>query len=102
MGLGLLWYRTKIYYQIERQGGTQGSTMNRKLFTAEVRVAQLPTPPAPEPIPGTFALFPVALFPAATVEQLLFRQWLYLRAFEEAQAVARPSLPERDLLAYWN
>jgi hypothetical protein len=29
-------------------------------------------------------------------------QNLYRQAFEQAQAVARPSLPERDLLGVWN
>jgi hypothetical protein len=27
---------------------------------------------------------------------------IYQLAFEEAQRVVRPSLPERDLLGYWN
>jgi hypothetical protein len=31
-----------------------------------------------------------------------WQQELYARAFAEAQAVARPSLPERDLLGVWN
>lgn len=30
------------------------------------------------------------------------QQWLYQKAFEEAQAVARPSILERDLLGIWN
>ncbi|MBL8797578.1 MAG: hypothetical protein JNM56_27005 [Planctomycetia bacterium] len=30
------------------------------------------------------------------------QQALYQLAFEQAQAVARPSLPERDLAAVWN
>jgi hypothetical protein len=33
---------------------------------------------------------------------LLWQQALYQRALAEAQAVVRPSLPERDLLAVWN
>jgi hypothetical protein len=31
-----------------------------------------------------------------------WQQGLYRWAFEQAQAAARPSLPERDLLAVWN
>jgi hypothetical protein len=30
------------------------------------------------------------------------QQWLYQKAFEEAQAVVRPSILERDLLGVWN
>jgi hypothetical protein len=45
---------------------------------------------------------PAIYLPGATVEQLAFQQWIYQCAFEEAQAVTRPSLPERDLLAAWN
>jgi hypothetical protein len=33
---------------------------------------------------------------------LLVLQHIYRLAFEQAQAVCRPSLPERDLLGYWN
>jgi hypothetical protein len=36
------------------------------------------------------------------LEQWLCQQWVYQQAFEAAQAVARPSLPERDLLGVWN
>ena len=32
----------------------------------------------------------------------LWQQALYQWAFEQAQQVVRPSLPERDLLAVWN
>jgi hypothetical protein len=34
--------------------------------------------------------------------QWLMLQQLYQAAFAQAQAVARPSLLERDLLAVWN
>jgi hypothetical protein len=42
------------------------------------------------------------LLPALTPEQWLWQQALYQWAFREAQAVVRPSLLERDLLAVWN
>jgi hypothetical protein len=76
--------------------------MRRKLFSVEVRMNQLPRPPAPDISPTAFALWPVGWPLGLTVEQILIQQWLYLCAFEQAQAVARPSLPERDLLAFWN
>jgi hypothetical protein len=76
--------------------------MNRRLFPAEVRVAQLPKPPAPPITADAFCLVPVACLPGLTVDQLLLQQWIYLRAFEQAQAVVQPSLPERDLLGVWN
>jgi len=57
---------------------------------------KLPVPAEPQPRPEAFQLcpLPVALAP--------WQQELYARAFAEAQAVARPSLPERDLLGVWN
>jgi hypothetical protein len=50
----------------------------------------------------SFVLFPLAWLPQVTPEQLSLQQWIYQRAFEQAQAVVRPSLPERDLLGVWN
>jgi hypothetical protein len=61
-----------------------------------------PPPPLPTPSPAAFVLCPVACFPAVPPEYLLWQQALYQRALAEAQAVVRPSLPERDLLAVWN
>jgi hypothetical protein len=37
-----------------------------------------------------------------TPEQWQLLQQLYQRAFEQAQEIARPSLPERDLAGVWN
>jgi hypothetical protein len=72
---------------------------NRLLAEPEVR---LPQPPPPTPSPGGFVLLSPVCFPPATPEQWLWQQWVYGWAFEQAQAVVRPSLPERDLLAAWN
>jgi hypothetical protein len=44
----------------------------------------------------------VVWFPAPSPDFALWQQDLYRRALEEAQAVVRPSLPERDLLGVWN
>ncbi len=57
-----------------------------------------PAPPAPAPAPGAFVLGPVACCPGLAGWQQALYQW----AFAQAQEVARPSLPERDLLAVWN
>jgi hypothetical protein len=60
------------------------------------------TAPPPAPAPAAFVLCPVACFPAVPLEFLLWQRSLYQWALAEAQAVVRPSLPERDLLAVWN
>jgi hypothetical protein len=76
--------------------------MERRFTLPELRVAQLPKPPAPVVSPAGFVLCPLGPLPGGPLADWLARQWLYLRAFEEAQAVVQPSLPERDLLAVWN
>jgi hypothetical protein len=55
-----------------------------------------PVPPAPPPPPaaGAFAVCPTPL----AAWQLALYQW----ALAQAREAARPSLPERDLLAVWN
>lgn len=62
--------------------------------------SQASAPPAPAA--GAFVLCPLSWFPALTPEQALWQQALYQWAFQQAQAVVQPSLPERDLLAVWN
>ena len=75
--------------------------MPRKRFLGQAEAIRLPQP-HPQPIsPTSFAFCPLP-WPDMTLGQVLLQQWLYLRALEEAQAVLRPSLPERDLLAVWN
>ena len=59
-------------------------------------------PPPPAPAPAAFVLCPVACLPPVPPHFLLWQQALYQWALAEAQAVVRPSLPERDLLAVWN
>ncbi|MCI0463968.1 MAG: hypothetical protein L0Z62_44105 [Gemmataceae bacterium] len=71
-------------------------------FSTEPEAVRLPRPPAPGITPAGFALFAAATFPGHCPEQWLWQQWLYQRAFEIAQEVARPSLLERDLLGVWN
>jgi len=76
--------------------------MHHKRFSTEPPVIRLPQPPAPQIDPHAFMICPVVLFSGQAPEQWLWQQWVYQQAFEQAQAVARPSLPERDLLAVWN
>ena len=73
-----------------------------RFSTERLPVMHLPKPPAPEIDPHAFMLCPVVLIPGQALEQWLCQQWVYQRAFEIAEAVARPSLPERDLLGVWN
>jgi hypothetical protein len=69
------------------------------MFTNRMRI---PQPPDPSPSPAGFVLCPRGYFPPLTAEQLAWQNALYEWALAQAQAVVRPSLPERDLLAVWN
>ena len=63
---------------------------------------RLPRPATPVPQPGSFLCVPLSSLPYLTPEQQGAQEWLYHIALQEAQAVARPSILERDLLAVWN
>jgi hypothetical protein len=76
--------------------------MHRHRFLKEAEVIRMPQPPAPEIPPHAFVLIPAVWFTGMTWQQWWWQQQLYRYAFEQAQAVVRPSLPERDLLAVWN
>jgi hypothetical protein len=52
--------------------------------------------------PGSFLLCPSSMFAARSAAQHAWQHFVYRVALEQAQAVVRPSLPERDLLAFWN
>jgi hypothetical protein len=55
----------------------------------------------PSPSPAAFLLCPLMGLPFAAA-QCQWQQDLYAWALAQAQAVVRPSLPERDLLGVWN
>jgi hypothetical protein len=76
--------------------------MKRKSYLSAGEVYRLPEPPVSGPSPQAFVFCPLVLLQGLTLEQWLLQQWMYRRALEEATAVAKPSLPERDLLAVWN
>ena len=69
--------------------------MFRKRITPEPAPIILPRPPQP-------AFQAQSFFACPAVGLSPMQQWLYQKAFEEAQAVTRPSILERDLLAVWN
>jgi hypothetical protein len=56
----------------------------------------------PSPSPAAFLLCPLMGLPACSPAHNQWQQSLYEYALAQAQAVVRPSLPERDLLAVWN
>ncbi len=63
---------------------------------------RLPEPTQPQPLPGSFVCVPLSCLPGLSPEQREAQAFLYQLALKEAEAVARPSLPERDLLGVWN
>jgi len=54
------------------------------------------------PSPTAFLFYPAMALPFASPMMCPWQQQLYACAFAQAQAVVRPSLPERDLLGVWN
>jgi len=69
---------------------------------SEVEVYRLPAPPVPGITAAGFACCPAASLHGLTLVQWCCVQAVYQLAFEQAQAVARPSLLERDLAGVWN
>jgi hypothetical protein len=63
---------------------------------------RLPRPSAPEASSAAFILYPIVCLPFVSTTQALWLETLYRHALEEAREIARPSLPERDLLGVWN
>jgi hypothetical protein len=59
---------------------------------------RLPQPSPLPPAPDAFVLWSCPGLPAPTPQQEALYRW----AFAQAQAVAQPSLPERDLAGTWN
>jgi hypothetical protein len=63
---------------------------------------RLPRPAKPAASPSAFVLYPVVCVPVASAAHALWIEALYRWALEQAQEIAQPSLPERDLLGVWN
>ena len=73
--------------------------MNRQRMRGEGGFGPLPVPTAPPVSLSGFILWPVS---CGSPAEAWWQQEVYRWAFAQAQAVVRPSLPERDLLAVWN
>jgi len=76
--------------------------MSRRRLPGEGDVIRLPQPPPPDVAADAFIPCPFCASPTADPVQWLCQQALYQWAMQQAQAVARPSLPERDLAGVWN
>jgi hypothetical protein len=74
----------------------------RNIFRHTESAIRLPRPPAPAPSPAAFVFIAFGSLPGQSPQLWAWQQCLYQQALEQAQALARPSLPERDLLGYWN
>lgn len=72
--------------------------MSRGIFPDPERI-RLPRPQAPAMSPAAFVGCLVPVLPGQSAETL---NWIYQQVFAKAQAVAQPSILERDLLGYWN
>jgi hypothetical protein len=76
--------------------------MNTNRFEQQNDYYRLPKPLSPAITPQGFVMCPAFLTQGLTAEQRLWQWSIYQAAFAHAQEVARPSLPERDLLGVWN
>jgi hypothetical protein len=76
--------------------------MRHPRFRVDFETYRLPQPPRPTLSPVGFVLCPVVLLKGMTAVQQQGMCLVYQIALEQALAAARPSLPERDLLAVWN
>jgi hypothetical protein len=73
--------------------------IHNRITMYEPEPIRLPQPAPPPPSAGGFVWIAV---PVTCLQQWTMQQYIYQQAFEQAQAVVRPSLLERDLLGVWN
>ena len=76
--------------------------MHRHRFLEHLERQAFPQPQARPISTAAFCACPMALVMGVPAVALQWQQRIYQLAFEQAQAVVRPSLPERDLLGVWN
>ena len=66
-------------------------------FREQLETHRLPRPADPPIHSSSFVWYPVAWLPGPGLDQRLAQQRIYQLALDQARAVNRPSLPERDL-----
>jgi hypothetical protein len=71
-------------------------------FLDQVEIYPLPRTAAPLMQPSAIVLIPAGFWLVKSVDHWQLTLALYQRAFQEAQAIAKPSLVERDLMGVWN
>ena len=76
--------------------------MHNNRITNELRSLLTPRPQQPASRHESFVPCPAAVIQAFGLGMQSWQWVIYQMAFEQAQAVVRPSLLERDLLAVWN
>jgi hypothetical protein len=62
----------------------------------------LPRSPEPTLNPASFFACPLVLIQGLSIQQICWQSFIYQLAFTAAVERARPSWPERDILAVWN
>jgi hypothetical protein len=102
-------YTTKTIIIITLASLSQQSLMPRKFTMPRHRFLEFVEVNTPLPrirsgsiTPGAFCACPIILLSRTGGMPAPWQVSLYQWAFAEAQAVVRPSIPERDLLANWN
>jgi len=76
--------------------------MNRHRFLELVAERRLPQPTQATLRAAAFVACPLARIFGWSEAMCAWQQQVYQLAFQQAQAVVRPSLPERDLAGVWN
>jgi hypothetical protein len=75
--------------------------MHHHRFRSQLSLEQSPRSRQPQAVSNGFMLCPPALLPQGPGTQHVW-QHIYRLAFEQAQAVVRPSVLERYLVTSWN
>jgi hypothetical protein len=83
----------------QSDSGTEDEAMQAHRFRHHLEEMQRRSQ-APFVNPNSFLMCPIPMGASAPDQSLV--QQLYQRAFEEAQAIVRPSWLERDPLGTWN
>jgi hypothetical protein len=84
-----------------RHLGTFVMKEQRLMFQNPLQSYDLLSPREPAVLPSGFMLCPVSLWQSGSLSQQQVQR-LYDIAWENARAMTRPSLRERDLFAVWN